>query len=322
MERSPRSGPWRHEQRLGSVDERPGVLDLQNSHIQEKVAHHAHARTCSLTLVGRSTWHLVRPAARPRDPIYNLGEHIEVHGSIDPNLFEAALPAGGERNRDLTDSLLRGRWCAVADPRAVRRVVCARGRCQHGAGSAGGRRNMNAGRPGPAIRSRPQSAVLLCAARGSTRPVLLASRLLSHRYGCLCVFLIARRVAEVYTAHVGGLPCTAHESGALWLLVEADTADRASEQFMRDRQYWLDRCAGSSEPVRLASHDGHAGCDPRSVSRSCPLAIPALYGLSATVRDLSLGCYGMTGGVGRSSPHQGRRNRASRSALRTHGRRA
>ena len=55
----------------------------------------------------------------------------------------------------------------------------------------------------------------------------------------LSASLIARRVADVYTALAGGLRLEASTVGPLAAIVAEDAAYRASDDFARDRQFWI-----------------------------------------------------------------------------------
>jgi amino acid adenylation domain-containing protein len=63
--------------------------------------------------------------------------------------------------------------------------------------------------------------------------------------------LVARRVAEVYTALAQGLTCDQNVFGSLRQLLDSDLDYRASEQFAKDRKYWAKRFADRPEPTRL-----------------------------------------------------------------------
>lgn len=63
--------------------------------------------------------------------------------------------------------------------------------------------------------------------------------------------LVARRVAEIYTALVHRLTCDQNVFGSLRQLLDSDSAYRASEQFARDREYWTKRFADHPELTML-----------------------------------------------------------------------
>jgi nonribosomal peptide synthetase DhbF len=64
-------------------------------------------------------------------------------------------------------------------------------------------------------------------------------------------WLIARRVAEVYTSKANDLPGSDGVYSSLRLVIEDEERYLASEQFERDRLYWLECLAGMSEPTSL-----------------------------------------------------------------------
>ncbi|MCY8030043.1 non-ribosomal peptide synthetase DhbF [Bacillus inaquosorum] len=64
--------------------------------------------------------------------------------------------------------------------------------------------------------------------------------------------LIAQRVASTYAALVKGQSAKDRSFGSLQAILEEDTDYRASEQYEKDRQFWLDRFADGPEVVSLA----------------------------------------------------------------------
>ena len=71
--------------------------------------------------------------------------------------------------------------------------------------------------------------------------------------------LVARRVAEVYTALVAGAEPPAAQFGALATVVEEDLAYLESEQCRRDREYWVGRADGRRRPVGARDRHRPAG---------------------------------------------------------------
>ena len=63
--------------------------------------------------------------------------------------------------------------------------------------------------------------------------------------------LIARRVAELYTARVEGRSSEGGAFGSLRRVVDEDLAYRASPDLERDRAFWTQRFADRPEPVSL-----------------------------------------------------------------------
>ncbi|MDP4099934.1 MAG: non-ribosomal peptide synthetase DhbF [Bacillota bacterium] len=64
--------------------------------------------------------------------------------------------------------------------------------------------------------------------------------------------LIAQRVASTYTALIKGQTAKSRSFGSLQAILEEDTDYRGSEQYEKDRQFWLDRFADAPEVVSLA----------------------------------------------------------------------
>ncbi|MGQ9003774.1 non-ribosomal peptide synthetase DhbF [Bacillus subtilis] len=64
--------------------------------------------------------------------------------------------------------------------------------------------------------------------------------------------LIAQRVASTYTALIKGQTAKGRPFGSLQAILEEDTDYRGSEQYEKDRQFWLDRFADAPEVVSLA----------------------------------------------------------------------
>src|SRR5262249_15971854 len=79
------------------------------------------------------------------------------------------------------------------------------------------------------------------------------------------MWLVARRVANVYTQLTIGR--TTHDGSfdSLPVLLEEDAVYRASEQFAQDRRYWIDYLADRPEPVTLR---GRTSSDSRGFLRN------------------------------------------------------
>ncbi|HXJ38359.1 MAG TPA: amino acid adenylation domain-containing protein [Bryobacteraceae bacterium] len=70
--------------------------------------------------------------------------------------------------------------------------------------------------------------------------------------------LVARRLAEVYTARAEGREPALNAFCTVGEVVEAETTYRKSRRFERDREYWQQQLAGMPEAVTLSrSHRGH-----------------------------------------------------------------
>ena len=69
-------------------------------------------------------------------------------------------------------------------------------------------------------------------------------------------WLIARRVAELYTAFANGLATSETPFLRLGDLLQNEIDYRGSAQFVRDQRYWLDRFADCPDPVSLSGRIG------------------------------------------------------------------
>ncbi|MGH3754498.1 MAG: amino acid adenylation domain-containing protein [Pseudonocardiaceae bacterium] len=192
-------------------------------------------------------------------PAYKLSEYIEIHGPVDPVLFERALrrvageadalhvrfAEGSDGPRQIVEPLPDWPMPVIdaseeSDPHTAAQAWMA----------------ADVARPMDLTRGPLFSYALI-----KLRPDLFwwyqgYHHIVMDRFG---FSLIARRVAEIYTAQA---QCRAHDQygqngydhnllGSLHHLLDSDSAYRASEQFARDKAYWIKRLADPPEPARL-----------------------------------------------------------------------
>jgi nonribosomal peptide synthetase DhbF len=186
------------------------------------------------------------------DSIFNLAESIEIHGPIDPVLFEAAL-----RQAASEAETVRVRFIEQSDgPRQLISPV------------------LNTTFPFIDVSSEPdpRATAETWMMAELTRPVDLLKGPLwvcalfkaapdryfwYHRSHHIVMDgftggLFARRVAEIYTAFVEGRAPEEDTFGPLVMLLEEETRYRSSERFARDRQYWLKHFADRPAALSLA----------------------------------------------------------------------
>ncbi|MBH5338146.1 amino acid adenylation domain-containing protein [Streptomyces pactum] len=188
----------------------------------------------------------------PRSPAHRIGEYLEITGPVDPAHFEAALRQTVEEAEPV-----RVRFHEEAGE--IRQSVEPAGHWPfpvldvsgeddpYAAAEAWMRADLN--RPMDITRER-----LFCHALFRLGPERFIwyqgyHHIMLDGFGFA---LVARRVAELYTARVTGRPAPACPFGPLRSLVDADLAYRASAAFAADRRYWTDRMADRPEPARLA----------------------------------------------------------------------
>ena len=102
------------------------------------------------------------------------------------------------------------------------------------------------------------------------------------------MWLVARRVAEVYTALCAGEPSQGDAFGSLSDLLNEDVAYRASGQLDEDRHYWREALAARPEPGSLtlssrpSSKPGSFLRATAYVPSSCEIALRTLAARSRT----------------------------------------
>ncbi|MFE9450308.1 amino acid adenylation domain-containing protein [Streptomyces sp. NPDC006739] len=209
----------------------------------------------------------------PAGPAYNVGEYTEVHGPLDPVLFRAAV----RQVVDATETL-RVRFTADLDEAGTVRqlvdpdpawdlpVVDLTGDTDPR--PAAGERTAPGERPavGAWTAARAWMAADFATPFDLDRPPLFRYALLKladthwvwyQRYHHIAVdgyscSLVARRVADAYSALVAGTPHTP-PSAPLAPLAAADEAHRTGERGARDREYWTRALADRPEPVSLSA---------------------------------------------------------------------
>ncbi|MFC9977666.1 amino acid adenylation domain-containing protein [Spirillospora sp. NPDC127200] len=186
----------------------------------------------------------------PASPAYNTAEYVEVHGPLDPVLFERALRRavaeaealnvrfGGPAD-DPWQLVEPGEWPLhradvgdAPDPRA--------------AAEAWMREDL--ARPVP-LTAGPLFTQALITAPGRAFWYQRCHHIVMDAYG---YSQITTRVAEVYTALAAGTEPAAASFGPLRTLVDDEAAYRASDRFAADREYWTGRFADRPEVVGLA----------------------------------------------------------------------
>ena len=213
----------------------------------------------------------------PTGCVFNVGEYLIIHGSIDPVLFEAAARRVAEEVE-----ALRVRFGETnGEPWQLMVPSCDWSVAFHDMTSE----------------ACPEDAALAWMRADFARSVdLLRDPLVAwalfrvaqdrflwcYRYHHILLdgfsfSLVVRRMAEVYTALAQGLiPCESR-FGPLHLLLEDDAVYRASKQFMDDRDYWINRLSDRPEPAWLGHRPPQMrGSVLRKTSYLSPASMDAL----------------------------------------------
>ncbi|MBV8281774.1 MAG: AMP-binding protein, partial [Candidatus Eremiobacteraeota bacterium] len=188
----------------------------------------------------------------PANTGFSIGEWIEIHGAVDPRLFEAAIKqtvgdTEASRTRLIEDADVPRQ---IIDPRSeipLRLLDVSSESDPQAAAEAWMKTDL--ARPVDLLRGPLWTVALFKAAPDRFFLYLRSHHIIMDGFGAS---LFVRRVADVYTALANGLPCPESPFGSLAFLHEDDAAYRASERFARDRQYWLERLADRPEPVSLS----------------------------------------------------------------------
>ena len=184
---------------------------------------------------------------------YNIGEYIEIEGSIDPILFERAL----EQVICETEALgLRiaeqagGPWQVVgASPACSMPVIDVSAETDARAAAEAWMKT-DLARPIEPTRGPLFGFALFKASPDRFFWYARYHHIIMDAFG---MWLVARRLAQVYTRL--SIDRSAHEEsfGSLDVLLKDDLAYRASEQFAQDRKYWGDYLVDRPEPVSLGA---------------------------------------------------------------------
>ncbi|MFJ9852283.1 non-ribosomal peptide synthase/polyketide synthase [Streptomyces sp. NPDC101150] len=203
-----------------------------------------------LTAAQREIW-LAEQRSRTAIPGYRVGECLEIHGPVDPELFETAL----RRVIDEVDALHVSFVDEGEGPRQVLRETW---------DWAPAHLDLS-GEP------TPRAAAMEWMERDLMRPLDLArDPLFGHALirlsptdflwylnyhhvvlDALSSSLVRQRVGEVYSALAEGGAVPPCPFGSLRDLVDSDAAYRTSVDFTDDRSYWTERFADRPAPTRL-----------------------------------------------------------------------
>jgi amino acid adenylation domain-containing protein len=212
-------------------------------------------RRLGLTAAQRGIW--TGQQFDPASPAFNTAEYVEIHGPVDERLFEIAVrTAVGE-----TDALT-ARFGADADDLPWQEVGLRLEWTMHVLDLASA--------PDPVAAALAWMRADLAEPVDLRRDPVFGQALLRvgpehflwyqrvHHialdgYG---LSLVARRVAEVYTALVADREPPECGFGSLAGVVEDDLCYQDSERFAADRDYWVGKAEGRPAPVVLANRAG------------------------------------------------------------------
>ena len=195
---------------------------------------------------------------------YNIGHYVEIHGSVDPISFERAL-----RQVIFETEALRVRIAEHEDgprqvigaPPALSMPLLDVSTETDARAAAEAWMKSDLARPIEPTRGPLFGFALF---KASADRFFWYARYHHIVMDGFSMWLVARRLADVYTELCAGRTARDGAFGSLVGLLASDGAYRASEQFAQDRQYWLDSLSDRPEPVSLGRH---SSAEPHGVHR-------------------------------------------------------
>ncbi|MEZ3181808.1 amino acid adenylation domain-containing protein [Streptomyces pimonensis] len=190
----------------------------------------------------------------PDSPAYNTAEYVHIHGAVDPTAFEKALrhtvaEAEALTVRFVTDEAGRPWQVSVPgidwDPHIADLTTAAD---PHGAALAWMAQDI--ARPIDLERGPVFGHALL---RVAPDEFLWYHRVHHIALDGFGLSLVARRVAQVYTALVEDAPLGESGYGTLESVRQEEDAYRASDRFAKDRAYWTRRFADRPQVASLTA---------------------------------------------------------------------
>lgn len=205
-----------------------------------------------LPLTAAQTWVWYAQCAAPDNPVYKAAEYIDIDGGIDLSLLRSAVCRAVEdtdalRARFETDEE-GAPWQVVEDCAWAFPVVDLRSAADPWS-AARDWMDQDLRRPLDLTRAPLFSFAVLRISDQRSLVYFGVHHVLLDGYG-LALFL--QRVAEVYSALERGEQSPPSTLGSLRQLVEDDLEYQGSEDFARDRQFWLEQMAGVTEIVSPA----------------------------------------------------------------------
>nr|WNA11483.1 nonribosomal peptide synthetase [Kitasatospora sp.] len=205
-----------------------------------------------LTAAQREIW-IAEQRLRKVNRVFRVGEYLEIHGPVDPALFDQALRLVVAEAEALHVSFSEEH----GEARQVLRPPTDWAPALVDLGAE----------PDPEQAAHDWLAAAVARPMDLTRDRLFDYALLrldddrwywyqGYHHIVMDAFgsvLISRRVAEVYTALAEGRPTPPSPFGSLRTFLAADQSYRHSEEFTRDRAYWTERFADRPEPTGIVA---------------------------------------------------------------------
>ncbi|PYS27789.1 MAG: non-ribosomal peptide synthetase, partial [Acidobacteria bacterium] len=189
----------------------------------------------------------------PTSPIFNLGQYVDIRGSVDSELLERALRQVVDETETLRVVLREG----DSGPRQTIRPsvdwqlqIIDMGRESDPVAAAQAWMRGDLARPVDLRDGQLFAYALLRVSPGRAFWYQRNHHIVNDGFGG---WLVTRRVAEVYSRLQNRQSPTGSPFLPLLDLLEDERTYRASNQFERDKRYWIDSMGGAPEPVSLGS---------------------------------------------------------------------
>lgn len=221
-----------------------------------------------LTSAQLGIWYAQQVA--PDDAVFNVAEYLDITGGVDLDLFVRALRAAlaDVDAYRLRFRLVDGAPRQYADPAAdvPVRIVDLRAEPDPGAAADAWMRAELALPVDPLDGDTLFTHAVIALGDGHLIWYHRAHHLIMDGHGGA---LVAARVGDAYAALLAGGEYGEPPLEPSHVLVESERAYRASPDFTRDREFWLDALAGTG------SGPGGAGCTPGRRPATAPTSLPA-----------------------------------------------
>ena len=189
----------------------------------------------------------------PQSAAYNIGEYVEIHGPIDPTLLERALQLLISETDTLrvriSEDAVEPRQVVTPPPAWSLSIIDVSGEIDPRITAEAWMRS-DLGEPIDLARELLFAFALFKAARDRFFWYARYHHVIMDAYG---MWLVARRVAQLY-----GKLCADHDTrigsfGSLTALLDADAAYRGSERLIQDQKYWRDYLTGQPNFSKLTT---------------------------------------------------------------------
>ncbi|MBC6973014.1 amino acid adenylation domain-containing protein [Bacillus sp. Xin] len=188
----------------------------------------------------------------PENPIYNTGEYIEIHGSVDVKTFELAVRKVVMEAESLHvhfEEDEKGPWQVIDASPAFHMHIIDVSKEENPQKAAETWMKVDLSTPVNLKKDKLYTEALFKVDSNRYFWYQRIHHIVMDGYG---FSLLAERVAKVYTAFMNNQSYDERTFGSLHSILEEDATYQASEQFEKDRSFWLGRFQDQPEVVSLA----------------------------------------------------------------------